>query len=303
MIYLLALVGSVVLYAANQEWFAWVLLLVVAILPWVSLLLSILPMAGLKMELDVAEKLPMGSAETATVTVSSKLPMPPHRAKIRVTNVMTAERRTLRSGVKLPTEHCGKWQVQLHRPAVCDYLGLFCKRIRNTAVQTVYVLPRPVEIKIPPELSKHLQPRWRAKPGGGFAENYEIREFHPGDSLNKIHWKLSAKVGDLMLREPMEPQRGLMLLTLDLNGSASELDLKLGRLLYLSRWLLAREVTFDIRALTAKGVESWTIREQADADKCIESLLGTPFAREGSICDQSYQAAWRYHIGGEQGEN
>jgi len=89
---------------------------------------------------------------------------------------------------------------------------------------------------------------------------------------------------------------------LDLNGSASELDLKLGRLLWLSRWLLEREIAFDVRALTAKGVESWTIREQADANKCIESLLGAPFAREGSIRERSFQAAWRYHIGGEQGE-
>ena len=105
-----------------------------------------------------------------------------------------------------------------------------------------------------------------------------------------------------MLREPMEPERGLMLLTLDLCGTASELDVKLGKLLWLSNWLLERGITFDVRVLTGNGIESWTIRDEWDLHKCIESLLCTPYVPVGSIRDRSFTAAWRHHIGGEQGE-
>ena len=105
-----------------------------------------------------------------------------------------------------------------------------------------------------------------------------------------------------MLREPMEPDRGLMLLTMDLKGTAPVLDKKLGQLLWLGQWLLEREITFDIRVLTAKETKGWTIRNEFDLTQCIITLLGTPFAREGSIRDQFFKATWRYHIGGEQRE-
>ena len=105
-----------------------------------------------------------------------------------------------------------------------------------------------------------------------------------------------------MLREPMEPERGLMLLTLDLRGTAQELDDKLGRLLWLGNWLVEQGITFDVRALTGNGIESWTVRDEWDLKKSMEALLCAPFAPEGSIRDRVFTAAWRHHIGGEQGE-
>ena len=301
-IYLLALIGSFVFYMAYQQWFAWILLQVMVFFPFLSLLLSIGAMTGLRMKLDVASRIPMGHTEKVDLKVSCKLPQPPYRSKIRITKPLTGEKWTLKPGAKLPTEHCGKLHIQLYKPGVTDYLGIFRLKVRKTTEQAVFVLPQPVDMEIPPNLTKYLEPRWRPKPGGGYAENHEIRQYHPGDNLNQIHWKLSAKVGELMLREPMEPERGLMLLTMDLNGTASELDQKMGQLLWLSQWLLEREITFDIRVLTANGIENWTIRNEDDINKCVEILLGTPFAREGTIRDKFFKASWRHHIGGEQSE-
>lgn len=301
-VYLLALLGSLIFYLSYQQWFAWVLMLIVVFFPLLSLLLSIGAMVHLQMGLDVPSKVSIGSAETVNLKVSSKLPLPPHKSKILITKPLTGERWRLKPGAKLPTEHCGKLHVQLYKPGVFDYLGIFRLKIKKTDSQPVLILPEPVEVEIPSNLAKQLQPRWRRKPGGGFAENHEIRQYQPGDSLNQIHWKLSAKVGELMLREPMMLERGLMLLTMDLNGTAANLDRKLGQLLWLSQWLLEREVCFDIRVLTANGIESWTIHSQKDVDRCILSLLGTAFAREGSILNEFFKATWRCHIGGEQDE-
>lgn len=291
-----------IFYLSYQEWFAWVLLLVVVFFPWLSLILSMVAMRQMKMELNVPATVPMGSVEKINLQISYKLPLPPYNSKIQITKPLTGEHWKLNSDAKLPTEHCGKLYVQMHKPAVYDYLGIFQLKIKNTNSQTVLILPEPVEMDIPESLFNHLHPRWRRKPGGGFGENHEIRQYQPGDNLNQIHWKLSAKVGELMLREPMMPDRGLMLLTMDLNGTASVLDRKLGRLLWLGQWLLDRELPFDIRVLTANGIEAWSIREKEDVERCIIALLDTPFARKGTIEDEKFQAAWRYHIGGEQDE-
>lgn len=302
LIYFLALLGSLVFYIAYQQWFAWILLNLMLFLPWLSLLLSLGAILRTRMEPAAAARIPMGTHETIQLKVSSQSPLLPHRSKIRITNPMTGETRILKPGDKLPTEHCGGWQARLYRPKVCDYLGLFRFPVRKTEIRTFLVLPNPVAMAVPPDLHQYLTQRWRPKPGGGYAENHEIRQYHPGDSINQIHWKLSAKAGELMLREPMEPERGLMLLTMDLCGDSQELDSKLGRLLWLGNYLLGQNVPFDVRVLTGNGIESQTIREERDLNKCLEALLCTCPASEGSIRDRTFTAAWQHHIGGEQDE-
>lgn len=300
-IYFLTLVGCVVFYMAYQLWFSWVLLQVIVFVPLLSLILSLAAIITLRMNLVLESVVPMGRTEKMQMNVSCKLPLPPYKYKIRITKPLTGEIWRLKPDAQFPADHCGRYYVELYKPRVCDYLGLFRFRARKATRQTVLVWPDPVEVEIPPELNRHLMQHWQPKPGG-FAENYEIRQFHPGDNLNRIHWKLSAKVDDLMIREPIEPVRGLILLTMDLNGTATELDTKLGRLLWLGRWLLEREVTFGLRVLTANGIESWTIRDEAGMNRCMKKLLCKPVAKGGSIREQGFNASWRYHIGGEQNE-
>lgn len=301
-VYVLALVGSLIFYIIYQEWFSWIFLLTVLFFPWLSLLLSLGAMIRLKVMPEAPSRIPMGCDEKVSLTVSSPLPLPPYKSKLRITNPLTGERFTVKSGAALPTEHCGKLHIKPHKPRVFDFLGLFRLKVRRTTEKTVLVLPKPVETEIPSDLTSRLAPQWRKKPGGGFSENYEIRQYQPGDSLNQIHWKLSAKVDELMLREPMEPIRGLMLLTMDLRGTAAELDRKLGQLLWLGRYLLEQEISFDIRVLTAKGIANWTVQNTDALEQCIAALLDTPPATEGSIRDKFFKATWRYHIGGEQNE-
>lgn len=301
-LYALALIGSLIFYGAYQEWFSWILLLTLLLFPWLSLFLSLGTILRIKLEPSAAAKIPVGSNECIQLKTYSKAPQPPLNSKISITKPITGEKWILKPGDKLPTEHCGGLIAQLHKPKVYDYLGLFRFRIRKKYNRTFLVWPQTNHMEVPPDLTQYLARSWRPKPGGGYAENHEIRQYHPGDNLNQIHWKLSAKVGNVMLREPMDPERGLMLLTMDLCGTPQELDTKFGRLLWLSNWLLDNLISFEVRVLTANGIESWTITDEWSLQKCIEALLCAPFAAEWSIQDRSFTAAWQHHIGGEPDE-
>ena len=206
--YFLGLMGSFVFYVAYQQWFSWILMLFMLFLPWLSLILSLGAIFRTKLEPSAAPRIPLGTSETIRLNVYSQYPLVPYRSKIRIIKSMTGQSGILKPGDKLPTDHCGGIRAQLYRPRICDYLGLFGFRVRNTAEQTFLVLPEPIGMEVPPDLTKYLAQRLHPKPGGGYAENHEIRQYHPGDNLNQIHWKLSAKAGKLMLREPMEPERG-----------------------------------------------------------------------------------------------
>ena len=59
-----------------------------------------------------------------------------------------------------------------------------------------------------PDLDRYIARAWKPKSGGVCRRNHELRLYRPGDSLNQVHWKLTAKTGKWMIRQPMEPQRG-----------------------------------------------------------------------------------------------
>lgn len=229
------------------------------------------------------------------------MPSPPVRSRLLVTKANTGEKWLLREGEQLPTDHCGQLVCRPEKAFVYDYMGLFRLRANRKPATAVTVRPNAVPVENVPSLLKHMGKVWRPKPGGGFSEQHEMRLYRPGDKLNQIHWKLSAKTGKLILREPMEPQRGLLLLTMTLRGTPEETDRKFGRLLWMGAYLLEQGFSFELRTLTADGVQSYPIASEQDLNKAVDGLLCCRGA-EASIRDLDFAASWRYHIGGEPDE-
>lgn len=300
--YLSVLMGCGVFYIAYGEWFSWLTLLIVLGLPWLSLLLSLPAIVSFRMEADGASALPMGAEGDVWLLGSSGLPLPPFKGKLRLRRCITGESRRYKPMAGLPTEHCGGLAVTVEKARVCDYLGLFAFPAKTGGQKTVIVRPIPIPVPESPDLKRYIARSWRPKFGGGFAENHELRLYRPGDSLNQVHWKLSAKTGKLTLREPMVPQRGLVLLTMTLRGTPEELDRKFGRLLWLGNYLLEQNIPFEIRTLTADGVCSIPVGDEPALNKAIDILLCSGAAKQGSIRDRFYAASWQYHIGGDTDE-
>ena len=296
-LYLFALADFVVFYIFYQEWVSWLVLMAVIALPWLSLVLSLPAMLTFRLEPDAPARLNLGDAARVRMHGSCVMPHPPVKTKILLTRPITGESWTLHLGEKLPTDHCGGLMAEPARAGVYDYLGLFRMKPRKVGTAVTLVLPEPVKMQIPPDLSRYLARSWRPKPGGGFAENHELRLYRPGDSLNQVHWKLSAKTGKLILREPMVPERGLMLLTMDVSGTAEELDRKFGRLLWLGMYLLEQNVRFEIRAMTDRGLEGWVVESEMGLQNALEALLCSRQAA-GSVLEHSFAASWQYHVGG-----
>jgi hypothetical protein len=189
--------------------------------------------------------------------------------------------------------------IQVDRLRVYDYLGLFRRNLKKQEPLCVFIEPKPLRCALPEMKTDRAVRAWKPKPGGGFSENHEIRPYRDGDTLNLIHWKLSAKADELMLREPMEPDTGIILLTVDINGTPDELDRKLSRIFCYGGFLLEHGIPFEIFAMTANGMENWLIREESDFVTCTDALLCAPFASKSIAEEHKTNALWRYHVGGE----
>lgn len=290
--------GCIVFYLAYQQWLSWLMLQCVLWLPVVSLLVSLPAMLLCRAELRCANAVCVGAEETVRIQVHCALPRPGFWGRIRVENAITGESWMLKNGDPLPTASCGRLVCQGQRMRIYDYLGLFRLKLQGNRSASVNVRPLPVPMKKMPELERELAVVWQPKPGGGFAENHEIRLYRPGDSLNQIHWKLTAKTGNLMIREAMVPrQRGLQV-TLVLSGTQQELERKLGRLLWLGNYIVEHERQFILRALTGAGEVRHMVSDAAGVLAALDDLLGQPRAQEGNGITTE-PAAWQYHIGGE----
>ena len=296
-VYVLALLGALAFYWAYREWLSWFSLMLILLLPWFSLLVSLPAMLTCRARILCPDKVNRGSQAVLRWEGLGTIPMPRLTGYLVVENQLTGKKHKLSSGQALPTQHCGALSVRLHRPKCQDYLGLFRLPVTKRDETAVLVRPLPLAPEKVPDLSRFQAGTWQPKPGGGFSENHELRLYRPGDSLKQVHWKLSAKTGQLITREPMEPKQSQLLLTMELRGKAGELDEKLGRLLWMSMYLHDCRLPHRILCLTGKGVAAFPVSTPEDPLRAIDSLLRAPTAGKET---PTYPAAtWRYHIGGD----
>ena len=302
MLYVTALGIGVIFYLCYQEWFAWLVLEVLLLFPWFSLVLSLPGMVTFRLEAKAPPTVSLGTRTEVRLTGWCRMPVPPFRGKLRITRLTTGEVWSRTTDVLLPTDHCGALLVEPEGTRVYDYLGLFGLPVGKRENARVLVRPRALPLGKLPELERFLARSWRPKFGGGYAENHELRLYRPGDSLNQVHWKLSAKTGKLILREPMQPERGLVLLTVNLRGTPEELDRKFGRLLWLGSYLLEKEVSFRLRCMTGEGIRTWEIGTPQALTDAVDGLLCSPPAPKGDLRERNFRASWQYHVGGEPDE-
>lgn len=296
--YLASLIGCFIFYAAYQGWLAWLLLCCLFWLPLASLILSLPAMLTVSAKCRCGGNMARGETQQAEVFVSCPLPLPHYRCLMTVERILTGEKWVLKEGQSLPADHVGALFCRLDKCRVYDYLGLFSMKILRRKDSVVTVRPGEVALQEPADLQRFLSRAWKPKPGGGYAENHELRLYRPGDSLNQVHWKLTAKTGKLMIREPMEPIRGAAMVTMNIKGDADDLDLRFGQLLWMGKHLLGQGLSFDLRVLTGDGVVDKRIASEAQLYCQLDVLLGCRPVAEGSVLSEQFHAGWHYHIGG-----
>lgn len=303
-LYSLVLVGCFIFYLAYQEWLAWFLFMILFLLPWFSLLVSLPAMLTTKLRLTLPPTAEAGTPLNLRILHSCPLPSPMRNCKLTVERPLTGQRWKLKESAPLPTEHCGTLKISVKKARILDYMGMSKLPIRLTP-RSCEVCIRPVPIRVDdlPSLERCAALRWKPKPGGGFSENHELRLYRPGDNIQQIHWKLSAKTGNLILREPMEPARNRVLLRMDLTGTPEILDRKFGQLLWIGQHLLENQISFHLQCLTSLGTEEWPVDSLSDLDLALEQLLGRSQPTAGSLLTRHEVANWQYFIGGGSHES
>ncbi len=191
----------------------------------------------------------------------------------------------------LRTDCCGRIALSLAEACTVDTLGFSRKAIPASFSSAYTVYPVVSDMTVETAQASHAADMGTAfdvaARGQDKTEVFDLREYVGGDSLHSVHWKLSARMGDLMVREPSRPTDYEIALILGARACDPDdgeqtrlvnamLSLTASLSLAFVRQGLAHCVVHDEnRALAAKQV-----RDRATFDAMIDSITAVPLPRE-----------------------
>ena len=154
--------------------------------------------------------------------------------------------------------------MQISRFTLLDYLGLLPMKALVKADARLTILPD----LYPMEADMTARPAYADdgtsnRRGEDRSEVYQLREYRPGDDIRQIHWKLSSKLDELILKEASQPESRSLLVFWDkrTGGNPQQMD------------ALAEVVSSAGMALLQSGVPytlCWTDRDDLQVQDISE---------------------------------
>ena len=308
LVYVIALVGSVLFYALYPFWISWYLLILILLIIPFDLLISIPGMITKRVTIILPSIIEQGESGLLVITTYQEKPYPAGciKAKLLVTgDDFTAKRRIKcdpeggsRYEIGIDTSHSGVTVFEIKRIHTTSLIGIFSIAVTVNRRAAVLILPAPV--KPPHVISLPRGIILRPKPGGGFSEDHEMRQYRKGDPIRLIHWKLSAKHDSLIIREPLAPPSHSRLVQIKRWSGARERDIILGRLRWISDYLLKWELPYCV-----KLGDYGAVAEIADKKEFMEYLYsvldntaGHPTPMPVSV---PVRFSWVFHVDAKGG--
>jgi uncharacterized protein (DUF58 family) len=130
-----------------------------------------------------------------------------------------------RAAYRFPTDRRGRFEVGPLRATVSDPFGLVQGSRYVLGAEQVIVYPRVRDLLPPPETGgldldrEQPQVRSRIEPSGEF---HTLRDYAPGDDLRHVHWRSTARRGQLMMRQNEARRRTPVLVLLDVRPGAHD---------------------------------------------------------------------------------
>lgn len=221
--YFLMLAFSIAFHILYKGDLSFVLLMFMIVLPIITLVLLILSAfttdvsAGFE-QLSAAR----GSSAVLKVTVRNKSVLPIVSCRVEIvykSNIPFDTAKKNKYGLSaaiggrasetfifnISSEHCGTADVYIKRILLRDYMRIFAIPLKASARGKCVLLPviHPIQTSIEssPVSSDDGTAFSPYRSGDDPSEIFALREYHEGDSNNRIHWKLSSRTENFIVKD------------------------------------------------------------------------------------------------------
>ena len=323
-LYLVFLLGALLFYILIPDYISFLVLLVALLLP-IPLLLCVLA-AGRR--LSVTQGSPPAAVSRGEELLfhlklygASIFPLSRVRVTVLIKNNLAAEptresflspytpRAVQTLSFPVASRYCGQITLTVAEVKLYDPFRLFTRRKRPGLSVSALVLPAvqplntAVDLSVDADVDSDLFST--TKSGEDLSEVFGIREYRPGDRLRSIHWKLSSKKDQLLVREGSLPLSNSILFLVELGAleegqplPAERLDALMEAAASLSMLLAEHQLAHSFSWLDARQGElaRFDVASPADYPLLVPQLLsaGLPQAEAPSLAEYT-QRAERLH--------
>ncbi|MBQ1489476.1 MAG: DUF58 domain-containing protein [Eubacterium sp.] len=320
---LLLFLGGVIAYVFSDAYYAAAFLLFLILAVLAALLL--VAISGRKLSMTGNNEGAGRRGEPAALTLhlanGSRIPASNVKLSFQIRNLLTDEsfpveqsislgsRKTTDFTVPLPSDHCGSLALTDGKVECGEPFGLFHRRRSFTMDGHYSVLPRETGVHLSEgQIMQYDMESYKYSmehSGGDPSETFQIREYRRGDPVRGIHWKLSAKTGETMLREPGLPVENNILLVIDKcqQLNPSQIDDIADLAISISRDLLEQEIVHTVGWYDhlRGGYSLGYVSDEASLLNCYTAFLTSPFRESEAssaylLVDSDVEMLWSNYI-------
>lgn len=179
----------------------------------------------------------------------------------------------------ISSQYCGMLNCSIAELRIYDTLGLFSFRKKSESSYFIAVLPSVYPLMaINSEILQDVQNNVHSRimKGNDPSEIIDIREYRDGDRLSKIHWKLSEKYDQILVKDLGDPISNDVLMMFDLNGTSNEQASGLLDTVYsISNFLLKNQIAYEMEwydSLNEHLVHT-SIAQKHDMELALKTIL------------------------------
>ena len=166
-----------------------------------------------------------------TVENKGMMPIVNGRCNLEAVNKLTGEEATLSKNLSLMPkssstidfsilpQYCGCVEVSAYEVIISDPLGIFQRKQSLHEETSCYVFPSMNQLPLDSDsLDRYNMESYKYsanQKGSDISETFGIKDYMPGDSPKAIHWKLSCKMDDMVVRELSHPVENSLMIICD----------------------------------------------------------------------------------------
>lgn len=164
-------------------------------------------------------------------------------------------RASAETALQMTTSFSGAYEFEVEKLEIRDACSVFRKKMQTSATAETIILPDITEVEVDALKAEAYDMESfqysSLQKGEDAGETFQLRNYMPGDSMKQVHWKLSAKLDELTVREASYPVYDAILVFMETGFEENmpqpeDLDKQMSRTLSVLKSLLDAHVTCDL---------------------------------------------------------
>lgn len=256
--YLLLIGFGVFFYIAFVGYFSYYFLLLILILPVLSLFYLVMSFKFTKLDFAILNQKVIQDDFVKIKIIKDNLGLGAIRFVVEDQKYLIKGNQ---DGLTLVFKHCGGRNFIINTYYQYDCLNLFCIKKRCHYETPITIYPKRVELDF--KEYAHQLPRVGDevyavnRKGDDPTEIYDIHKYQEGDQLKNIHWKLSARYQDILVKDNAMLVGEVINLYVSFDDNDDHNDLVFGYLDTFCGFLLKRQIGFLLSNKEIKSIQEY----------------------------------------------